>query len=158
MGPYQQYRVKVNRGSLIRVQKNVYAVPTSLIGRMVTVRVYEWHLEVYFRQYLVEQVARLVGQNQPQLNYRHLIDSLLRKPGGFRNYRYRDALFPSLVFRQAWEALNRWHSPRKADLVYLRVLGLAARTLESEVEAALGLLLESQQAWDETGVEQLLPG
>lgn len=103
-------------------------------------------------------MARLVGQNQPQLNYRHLIDSLLRKPGGFRNYRYRDALFPSLVFRQAWEALNRWHSPRKADLVYLRVLGLAARTLESEVEAALGLLLESQQAWDETGVEQLLPG
>jgi hypothetical protein len=157
LGPYQEYRVKVSRGSLIRVQKNVYSVPTSLIGRMVTVRVYEWHLEVYFRQFLVEKVERLVGQKRQQLNYRHLIDSLLRKPGGFRDYRYREALFPTLVFRQAWEALNRWHSPRKADLIYLRLLRLAARTLESEVEAALSLLLEGQQPWDETDVEQLMP-
>jgi transposase InsO family protein len=158
LGPYQEFRVKVSRGSLIRVQKNVYSVPTSLIGRIVAVRVYEWHVEVYFRQYLVEQVARVVGQNRQQLNYRHLIDSLLRKPGGFRDYRYREALFPTLVFRQAWEALNRWHSPRKADLIYLRLLRLAARTLESEVEAALSLLLEGQQPWDETDVEQLMPG
>jgi hypothetical protein len=158
LGSYQEYRVKVSRGSLIRVQKNVYSVPTSLIGRMVTVRVYEWQLEVYFRQYLVEKAERLVGQNRQQLNYRHLIDSLLRKPGGFRDYRYREALFPTLVFRQAWEALNRWHSPRKADLIYLRLLRLAARTLESEVEAALRLLLAGQQPWDETDVEQLMPG
>jgi hypothetical protein len=158
LGSYQEFRVKVSRGSLIRVQKNVYSVPTSLIGRIVAVRVYEWHLEIYFRQYLVEQVARVVGQNRQQLNYRHLIDSLLRKPGGFRDYRYREALFPTLVFRQAWEALNRWHSPRKADLIYLRLLRLAARTLESEVEAALSLLLAGQQPWDETDVEQLMPG
>lgn len=158
LGPYQEYRVKVSQGSLIRVQKNVYSVPTALMGRMVTARVYEWHIEVYFRQYLVEKVPRLVGQNRQHLNYRHLIDSLLRKPGGFRDYRYRDALFPTLVFRQAWETLNEWHSPRKADLIYLRILRLAARTLESEVEASLRLLLAGQAGWDETDVERLLPG
>jgi hypothetical protein len=86
-----------------------------------------------------------------------LIDSLLRKPGGFRDYRYRDALFPTLVFRQAWETFNRWHSPRKADLIYLRILRLAARTLESEVEAVLSLLLAGQERWDETDVERRLP-
>lgn len=158
LGPYQEYRLKVNRGSLIRVQKNVYSVPTGLIGRLVTVRVYEWHLEVYFREYLVEKMPRLVGQNRQQLNYRHLIDSLLRKPGGFRDYRYREALFPTLVFRQAWESLCRWHSPRKADLIYLRILRLAARTLECEVEAALNQLLADQAHWNETDVERLLPG
>jgi len=158
LGPYQEYRVKVSRGSLIRVQKNVYSVPTALIGRMVTARVYEWHLEVYFRQYLVEKVPRLVGQNRQHLNYRHLIETLLRKPGGFRDYRYREALFPTLVFRQAWERLNQWHSPRKADLIYLRILRLAARTLESEVEASLRVLLAGQERWDETDVERLLPG
>lgn len=156
LGPYQQYRVKVNRGSLIRVQKNVYSVPTSLIGRTVTVRVYEWHLEVYFRQYLVEKAPRLIGQNRAHLNYRHLVDSLLRKPGGFRDYRYREVLFPTAIFRQAWETLNRWHSPRKADLIYLRLLRLAAQTLESEVAAALSLLLERQERWDETEVERLI--
>jgi transposase InsO family protein len=157
LGPYQEYRVKVSRGSLIRVQKNVYSVPTGLIGRVVTARVYEWHLEVYFRQYLVEKVPRLVGQNRQHLNYRHLIDSLLRKPGGFRDYRYREALFPTLVFRQAWESLSRWYSPRKADLIYLRILRLAARTLESEVEGVLKLLLSEQERWDETEVERRLP-
>jgi hypothetical protein len=156
LGLYQEYRLKVNRGSLIRLNKNVYSVPTSLIGRMVTVRVYEWHVEVYFRQYLVEKMPRLIGQKRQQLNYRHLIDSLLRKPGGFRDYRYREALFPTTVFRQAWETLNGWHSPRKADLSYLRILRLAARTLESEVAAALSLLLDSQVRWDETDVERLV--
>jgi hypothetical protein len=157
LGLYQQYRLKVSRGSLIRLQKNVYSVPTGLIGRMVSVRVYEWHVEVYFRQYLVECMPRLIGQNRQQVNYRHLIDSLLRKPGGFRDYRYREALFPSLVFRQAWDRLNQWHAPRKADLIYLRILQLAARTLESEVATALSHLLGSQARWDETDVAGRLP-
>jgi transposase InsO family protein len=157
LGPYQEYRVKVSRGSLIRVQKNVYSVPTSLIGQEVTVRVYEWQVEVYYRQRLVESMPRLMGQNRQQVNYRHLIETLLRKPGGFRDYRYREALFPTLVFRQAWETLNRWHSPRQADLIYLRLLRLAARHLESDVAAALSLLLAQPARWAETDVERLLP-
>ncbi len=154
--PYQEVRLKVNRGSLIRVQHNVYSVPTHLIGQQVTVRIYEWHLEVYYRQIQVERMARLVGQHKQQINYRHLIDSLLRKPGGFRDYRYRDALFPSLVFRQAWDVLQQWYSPRKADLIYLRILKVAARYLECEVAEALRLLLTSSCGWDETDVEQLV--
>jgi hypothetical protein len=97
-----------------------------------------------------------VGKHRHRINYRHLIDSLLRKPGGFRDYRYRDDLFPSLVFRRAWEQLNRWQSPRKADLAYLRILQLAARTMESEVAAALELLLASTGRWDDTDVGRLL--
>jgi hypothetical protein len=153
---YQELRVKVNRASLIRVQNNVYSVPTSLIGRQVTVRLREWELEVWFGQRQVETVPRLVGQNKHQINYRHVIDSLLRKPGGFRNYRYREALFPTLIFRQAWEQLQQWHSPRKADLIYLRLLRLAARTMECEVEAVLQRLVAANQRWDEQDVEPWL--
>lgn len=154
--PYQEVRVKVNKGSLMRVQNNVYSVPTHLIGQEVTVRIYEWHIEVYYRQIQVDWMPRLVGQKKQQINYRHLIDSLLRKPGGFRNYRYREALFPSLIFRQAWERLQEWYSPRKADLIYLRILRLAARTLECEVAEALDLLLGQSTSWDERDVEGLL--
>jgi hypothetical protein len=81
---------------------------------------------------------------------------LLRKPGGFGQYRYREALFPSLVFQQAWEKLNQWYAPRKADLIYLRILRLAARYLECDVAAALSLLLQSEQHWDERAVAQHL--
>jgi hypothetical protein len=152
--PYQEVRVKVNRNSLIRVQANLYSVPTHLIGQQVSVRIYEWHLEVYYRQIQVERMARLVGNNKHAINYRHLIDTLLRKPGGFRAYRYREEMFPRLVFRQAWDRLNQWYAPRKADLIYLRVLRLAARTLECDVAEALQALLTSATPWDETEVEQ----
>jgi transposase InsO family protein len=156
LGSYQEVRVKVTRASIIRVQNNVYSVPTGLMGRQVTVRLYEWHLEVYVGQKQVESMPRLVGQKKQQINYRHLIGTLLRKPGGFRNYRYREALFPSLVFRQAWDQLGQWYSPRKADLIYLRLLRLATRHLECEVATALTLLLADTPRWDDTDVEQLL--
>ena len=151
-----QVRVRVTRGSLIRVQKNVYSVPTSLIGRWVTVRIHEWRLDVYYQTHLVATLSRLIGEKQHLVNYRHVIDSLIRKPGGFRDYRYRDDLFPSLVFRRAWERLNQWQSPRKADIAYLRILRLAARKMESEVAAALERLLTTTGRWDETDVEDML--
>lgn len=151
-----QVKVKVARGSLIRVQKNVYSVPTSLIGCWVTVRIHEWDLEVYYQSHLVATIPRLIGEKKHRVNYRHVIDSLIRKPGGFRNYRYRDDLFPALVFRRAWERLNQWQPPRKADLAYLRILMLAARTMESDVARALDELLVAAGRWDETDVERLL--
>lgn len=154
--PYQEVRVKVNRNSLIRVQANLYSVPTHLIGQQVSVRIYEWHLEVYYRQIQVEHLARLVGNNKHAINYRHVVDSLLRKPGGFRDYRYREELFPRLVFRQTWDQLNQWYAPRQADLIYLRILHLAARTLECDVADALQGLLTSATHWDETDVQRLI--
>jgi len=138
------------------VQKKVYSVPTSLIGHRVTVRIHEWHLDVYYQSKLVETLPRLVGESQHHVNYRHVIDSLLRKPGGFRDYRYRDDLFPSLAFRRAWEQLSRWQSPRRADLTYLRILRLAARTMESEVSAVLERLLATTGPWNDTAVERLV--
>jgi len=149
-------RVRVARTGLVRVQGNVYSVPTSLIGQFVNVQIHEWHLEIYYQSRCILDVPRLVGKRQHQINYRHLITSLLRKPGGFRNYRYREALFPTRVFRQAWEHLNRTHTPRKADLIYLRILHLAARNLEADVAAALQCLLETSEPWDDTTVAALV--
>jgi hypothetical protein len=83
------------------------------------------------------------------VQYRHVIDTLLRKPGGFRDYRYRDDLFPTMVFRQAWEALCARLPPRRADLAYLRILKLAATTLEVTVAAVLATLLAGTEPWDD---------
>ena len=156
LATYREQKVPVSRGSTIRVGRNLYSVPTSLIEHTVTVRVHEWHLEVHYGGKLMETMPRLIGSRKHHINYRHLIDSLLRKPGGFRDYRYREALFPSLVFRRAWEQLNQWYTPRQADLTYLRVLNLAARTIEADVAAALDLLLDTDDPWTERNVEQLL--
>ena len=151
-----KHTVRVSRNSLINVMTKTYSVPTSLIGKKVAVYVHEWSLDVYFAGQHIESLPRLIGTEQHHINYRHLIESLLRKPGGFRRYRYREDLFPSLIFRRAWEQLETWYSSRRADLTYLRVLHLAAQTLESDVALALEMLVEAQQRWDEEDVRQLI--
>ena len=149
-------RVRVSTTSLIRVDKKSYSVPTGLIGKWVDVWVGEWEVDVYLSTEFVERLPRLVGADGSRVNYRHVIDTLLRKPGGFRHYRYRDDLFPTLTFRRAWERLNDWHAPRQADIHYLHILKLAARNMECDVEAALTLLLETGESWQAEDVRQLL--
>lgn len=140
---YTEERPLVSSGSTIRVKHNTYSVPSRLKGERVIVRVYEDRLEVYYANQLQLTVGRLVGRFGHRINYRHLIWSLVRKPGAFANYRYREDLFPTLVFRQAYDVLEpACETIWKTDLEYLRILHLAASTMESEVEAALQLLLD----------------
>ena len=149
-------KVGVNSSSLIRVLRKSYSVPTSLMGKKVTVQIQEWMIDVYYAGQWVVRLPRLIGEANHHINYRHVIESLLRKPGGFRNYRYREDLFPRLIFRQAWEQLEQWHSPRRADLLYLQILHLAARTIEDDVAIALELLVQSGSPWNKEDVERLL--
>ncbi len=140
---YNEERVKVSSGSTIRIKLNTYSVPSRLKDEYVKVRLYEDRLEVYYAGQLQLVVERLRGRHGHRINYRHLIWSLVRKPGAFARYRYREALFPSLVFRQAYDALEgACETTWKTDLEYLRILHLAASTMESEVEAAVQLLLD----------------
>jgi len=150
----RESRPRVNRAGLIRVQNNGYSVPSGLRGKRVIVRVYEWKIEVWYANQCVETLPRLTGLKKYHINYRHIIDTLLRKPGGFRNYRHRDELFPSSVFRQSWDALQRRLSPRRADIAYLRILKLAAKGLETDVAAVLEELLASQEIWDDRTVAE----
>lgn len=152
----KEQQVRVSRSSLIRVLNKTYSVPTSLIGKKVTVHIQEWTVDVYYAGQWVERLPRAIGAQTHHINYRHMIDSLLRKPGGFRNYRFREALFPRLVFRQAWEQLEQWHSPRRADILYLQILHLAARTLEEDVARALASLVQRGQPWQMADLTQLL--
>jgi hypothetical protein len=157
--PWPQMRelnVRVGQNGILRVGSNGYSVPSGLKGKRVTVRLYEWHIEVWYASQRIETLPRVPGAHHYQINYRHVIDSLLRKPGGFRNYRYRADLFPREVFRQAWDVLNEHLPPRRADLTYLRILKQAALGMESDIAQALTLLLEQNQTdWDENTVLEL---
>ncbi len=157
--PWPQMReltVRVGSNGILRVLNNGYTVPSGLKSKRVKVKVYEWEIEVWYANQCVETLSRVTGVQRYRINYRHVIDTLLRKPGGFRNYRYRDELFPSLVFRQAWEALDRRLSPRQADLAYLRILKLAAQGLETDVADALERLLAGPHNWDEAALAELV--
>ena len=57
-----------------------------------------------------------------QINYRHVIGALHRKPQAFRNYIYREELFPTLAFRETWKRLNQQLDSRKACREYVKIL------------------------------------
>ncbi len=157
--PWPQMRelnVRVGQNGILRVGSNGYSVPSGLKGK----RVVPGSTNGTSRSGTPTSVSKLCrvwpGAHHYQINYRHVIDSLLRKPGGFRNYRYRADLFPLDVFRRAWDVLNEHLPPRRADLTYLRILKQAAFGLEADVAQALTLLLEQNQTdWDENTVLEL---
>jgi hypothetical protein len=140
---YREAPVRVSRNSTINVMHNIYSVPPRLMHKMVRVRIYEDTLEVYYNHTHIQSMPRLVGRAHHRVNYRHVIWSLVHKPGAFARYRYRDDFYPSLTFRKAYERLQQSWPGTKGDAAYLRILHLAASTLESEVQVALDLLLES---------------
>jgi Mu transposase, C-terminal domain len=144
LAPCKELRVRVSRFSTIAVLGNVYSVPSRLIGTWVLVRVRVETLEGYVGTMRAFTLPRLVGKQQHHINYRHIIWSLVRKPGAFAAYRYRDDLFPTTTFRQAYDRLLVERGVR-ADQQYVRVLHLAATTSEEEVETALTLLLEAHK-------------
>ena len=142
---YTTERLPVTSRSTIRIKHNTYSVPSRLINETVKVRIYEDRLEVYYGDIYQLTTERLLGRNGHRIDYRHVIWSLVEKPGAFPRYRYREDLFPSLVFRRAYDALcEAFGHGREADLHYLRILRQAASVSESEVETALELMLDTQ--------------
>jgi transposase InsO family protein len=149
---FTEIDVRVTARSTIHVKHNAYSVPSRLIGEMVRVRIYDDRVEVYYGGKHQLTVERLLGRGGHRINYRHIIWSLVRKPGAFRLFKYREDLFPTLTFRRAYDALCKVQGDRRGNLEYLRILHLAASTTESEVEAALELVLEEGTLF---GMEQI---
>ena len=137
---FRRERVKVTRFSTIRAAENTYSVSSRLIGEQVDLRLYAETIEVWHGQRLVATMERQRGRGNVAIDYRHVIWSLVRKPGAFARYRYREALFPTLTFRRAYDTLGERLGSR-ADVEYVRILHLAASTSQTAVEAALEELL-----------------
>ena len=145
----------MDRGSLIHADRNAYSVPSRLIGEKVEVRLYMEHVEVWYAQKEVERFGRLRGRKKHRINYRHIIDWLVRKPGAFENYVYREELFPTSRFRMAYDAL-REAQPERGHKEYLGILYLAARQSETAVDEALRTLLASDRPVTRAAVEALV--
>ncbi len=142
LSPCQELRVTVSRFSTIHIKGNVYSVPSRLIDTSVLVRIRAETLEGYVGSTLAFTLPRLVGKQQHRIDYHHVIWGLVRKPGAFAAYRYRDDLFPTTIFRLAYDRLLV-SRPQRGNHEYVRILHLAATTCEADVETALDLLLET---------------
>jgi hypothetical protein len=137
LSDYDEVYCRVSSGSTIRVKKVGYSVPARLIGHEVKVEVHEQELKVYSGRELLLTLRRHRGKSGMVLDYRHVIEHLLRKPGAFERYRYREELFPTLVFRQAYDRLVAQQGVRKGSVEYLRLLKLASEVSQDNLELML---------------------
>jgi transposase InsO family protein len=153
---YEPRTCKVSRGGTIRLLHNTYSVHSRLVGEKVEVRVYADTLELWYAQRHIETLPRLRGENGHHINYRHHIDRLVRKPGAFENYCYKEDLFPTSLFRIAYDILRETSSIRQASKTYLKILELAAKEDESLVNEALRLLINLEEEIDFDHVKQFV--
>lgn len=137
----EQIGVSVSSGSTVRVKQQTYSVPSQLIGFELDAHVSENQIRFTYEGHEVCQLPRMQG-TKPQIDYRHIITWLVRKPGAFRGYIYREEMFPTVVFRQAYDRLCATED-RSADARYLQLLELAANQGEREVADLLGACLRA---------------
>lgn len=154
---FVEVQAVVSSWSTVHVKHGMYSVPSRLIGESVRVRLFEARIEVCFAGEKQLECERLRGRHPRRIDYRHVIWSLVKKPGGFRNYMFREEMFPSTMFRRAYDEIHEpEHRGVKGDLEYLRILHTPATTMESEVEVALSLLLDEKHAITAEAVKALV--
>jgi len=153
---YETRTCKVGRGGTFRLLHNTYSAHSRLAGEKIKVRVFADKLEIWYAQRYIETLPRLRGENGHHINYRHIIDRLVRKPGAFENYCYKDDMFPTSLFRIAYDILRDTCSIRQASKEYLKILELAAKEGESLVNEALRLLINLDEEIEFEKVKQFI--
>jgi hypothetical protein len=158
LAEYREYAPVVSSQCLIRVRKHTYSVPSRLIGHTLRVELYEPELKVYLGRDFLFCLPRLRGDRGALVDFRHVIVPLLRKPGAFINYRHREALYPTAIFRAAYDRLVSDHGERPGVIEYLQVLKLAAEETVEKVEPLLRVQLARSGKWLATSVrDQVAP-
>ena len=152
---HTEHETTVSSFSTVRVKKVVYSVPSRLIGHKVRLHVYEDRIEIRTGTILIDTIPRKTGTGYC-IDYRHVIESLRRKPGAFANCRYKDQCFPTNVYRVAYERLGEQFDERRADKEYLEILGMAAEHGEEKVSDILSELIEKKQMFTMDTVKQAL--
>ena len=143
---YSEQRVVVSSSSTIEVRRVIYTVPSRLQGEVLNVRIYNDRLVCYLASHYVVTLERLHLSNQRkrgrQVDYRHVIHSLVKKPQAFRYSQLRNELLPDANYRFIWQEIDKSMAPLEACKFIVSLLHLAAtyeceKTLGERVVAAL---------------------
>jgi len=135
---YMQEYVVVTSSSTIELKRVTYSVPSKLVGARLCVHVHDDRLVMFSGHVEVFKTCRCFskkGQRDRSIDYRHLIESLARKPGAFYHSQLRDELLPSEDYRQIWRYLDGNLDSRSASRYIVKVLLTAAR---NDCEGPLG--------------------
>ncbi len=157
---YEELPARVSKYGVFTAKGVMYSAPSQLIGHRLMVRVYTQHIECWLGGQRVLERTRGThgaGQRHPrEIDYRHLVAALKRKPGAFARWVLRDAAFPREVYRRTWERLAAAVPERQACKTMVGLLSLAADGHEAQLADELEQLIELDQLPDLLALEALL--
>ena len=143
----------VKSNCIIRIKQNEYSVPSCFIDKTVHLKIYSDRIELWYAGSKKLEMPRLIGKGQVFFDFRHVIDTLIRKPGAFENYRYREQLYPTLNFRHAFDTACAQQGDRNGIRTYLRLLYLAKHIGLETVDQELARRLASNMEIDAKAIE-----
>src|ERR1022692_2660831 len=156
----QRFNARVSKYAIFRVKSEQYSAPSQLIGHRLMVRQYAQHIECWLGGQCVlrrERATRRDGRHHARdIDYRHLVAALQRKPGAFARWVLRDAAFPREIYRRTWERLAAGVPEREACKTMVGLLVLAAEGHEAQLADELEQLIELDQLPDLLALTQLL--
>ena len=97
---YTEHLVRVSSTSTISIKRITYSVSSRLIGSQVLIRLFDDHLELWCcgtHTLTLERVFAPKGCRGRNIDYRQLIDSLVKKPRAFRHSILRDDILPKKI-------------------------------------------------------------
>lgn len=157
---YEEMPARVSKYGIFTVKGVQYSAPSQLIGHRLMVRQYAQHVECWLGGQRVLERPRAThrnGERHPRnIDYRHLVAALKRKPGAFARWVLRDAVFPRAVYRQTWERLAAHRPEREACKTIVGLLALAADGYEAQLADELEQLIELDQLPDLHALSELL--
>jgi hypothetical protein len=140
---FSMLTASVTRNSTIAINRVLYSVPSRLIGHRLHAHLYDDRVEFFHGTDLVMRTNRIrvpFPKRAHNIDFRHVIGSLKRKPQALRYLVYRDALFPTYVYKRAWDALDAALDARQACRDMVTLLEIAAN---GNCVEALGLRIEA---------------
>ncbi len=127
---YKLTQAVVTSSSTIDVRRVTYTIPSQLQGETLQVRLYDDRLACYLGREHVITLTRVypIGKYQRarQVDYRHVIHSLVKKPQAFRYSQLRDDLLPTPAYQTIWAHVDRTMPAKAACRFIVGLLHLAA--------------------------------
>jgi hypothetical protein len=149
--------VRVTKTGGFLVHSVFYSAPSRLIGQRLRVHIYDDRIEAFLGATGVvshpRQRARGDGVRVHQVDWRHVIGSLRRKPQALAGSVYRDSFFPRTEYAAAWGALSAALPQRDACRRMVDLLWLAH---EEACEAELAALIAEDLAADHLPAAKIL--
>ncbi len=148
---YEVLSAKVSSHSTISIRCMLYSVPSRLIGHSLTIHLYHDRLVGFVGTTQVVELPRLhvsgseAIRRARSINYRHVVESLRRKPRAFLYCDWQNDLLPDDDWRELWQQLNQGSDPDQAARLIVEALYIAA-TQDQEAEVAAYLRQELEEA------------